>query len=84
MGDLFYWYFIGVLACIPYAFYDMGIFMTNESHSKVGVPRGERFFAFFFYLFICLGSWVVFILDTFAFICDLVVGIKGFGGIVNE
>ena len=84
MGDLFYWYFIGVLACVPYVFYDMGIFLTNESYSKVAWSRGERFGAFLFYLLICLGSWVVFILDTFAFICDLVVGIKGFGRTVHE
>jgi hypothetical protein len=79
MGDLFYWYFIGVLACIPYVFYDMGMYLVNESYSKVGVSRGQRFFAFFFYLFICLGAWAVFVLDTLAFVCDMIVGIKRIG-----
>ncbi len=78
MGDLFYWYFLGVLACIPYVFYDMGMYLTKESYSKVKETRGIRLLAFFFYLFLCLGSWIVFVLDTFAFIGDMVVGIQRF------
>ena len=84
MGNLFYWYFVGVLASVPFAFYDMGMYLTNESYSKVRVSRGQRFFAFFFYLFICFGSWAVFILDTLAFVCDLIFGIKRFGRTGNE
>lgn len=84
MEDLFYWYFIGVLASIPFAFYDMGMYLANESYSKVGGSKGARIFAFFFYLFICFGSWVVFILDAFAFVCDLIFGIKRFGRNENE
>ena len=78
MGDLFYWYFIGVLASIPFAFYDIGMYLANELYSKVGGSKGARIFAFFFYLFICFGSWVAFILDAFAFVCDLIFGIKRF------
>ena len=58
MGDLFYWYFIGVLASIPFAFYGMGIYLANESYSKVGGSKGARVFAFFFsvHLLWVLGS----------------------------
>lgn len=84
MGNLFYWYFIGVLVSIPFAFYDMGMYLTNESYSKVGGSKGERIFAFFFYLFLCLGSWVTFSMDAIAFVCDLIFGIKRFGGAGNE
>lgn len=84
MGDLYYWYLIGVLACVPYAFYDMGMYLVNESYSKIKGTRGMRFLALLFYLFLCLGSWIVFVLDTLAFVCDMMVGIKRIGRNRNE
>lgn len=84
MEGLFHWYLIGVIACVPFMFYDMGIYLTNESYSKVGGTRGARVFALVFYLIVCLGSWFVFVLETFAFVCDVVFGIKRYGRTGNE